>query len=404
MTQTKIKAMLAHKYNEDKADYPAFIQPKLDGVRCLFSAKGAFSRAGNQFMNVMHIEKALEPFFAKYPNAVVDGELYNHGLKDDFEKIISLVRKKKPTVQDVVEASQLTQYHVYDIASMEYATYTDRNLFCKMLYDDGIIEHDEYTIYNKWFHEFTDNLNLSHIIYVNADPEICFQRILKRNREGEIVDIDYLERLHIYHEKWLNKCEYPVHTIQGNYDTSQKQYATKETEWTKECSDIINKLLETSKENKNSLLYTLYFAGYCDSIKKSKNKGATSYIICNNNNEKITVSSKTIENENISNNLLEYYALIDALEYIISNNINNIIIKSNSLVVIKQLLGKYKIKNDVFRHLHDEVKKKLEKLQKYKLQHVIDNSNREAITLAENSYSQSCKLPKLFCSRSEPKI
>ena len=129
MTEMKIKAMLAHKYNEDKADYPAFIQPKLDGVRCLFSTKGAFSRTGNQFMNVMHIEKALEPFFAKYPNAVVDGELYNHGLKDDFEKIISLVRKKKPTVQDVVEASQLTQYHVYDIASMEYATYIDRNLF-----------------------------------------------------------------------------------------------------------------------------------------------------------------------------------------------------------------------------------------------------------------------------------
>ena len=129
MTQTKIKAMLAHKYNEDKANYPAFIQPKLDGVRCLFSAKGAFSRTGNQFMNVMHIEKALEPLFAKYPNIVVDGELYNHGLKDDFEKIISLVRKQKPTVQDIVEASQMTQYHIYDIASMEYATYTDRNLF-----------------------------------------------------------------------------------------------------------------------------------------------------------------------------------------------------------------------------------------------------------------------------------
>ena len=293
---------------------------------------------------------------------------------------------------------------IYDVLITERSVYTDRNLFCKMLYDDGIIEHDEYTIYNKWFHEFTDNLNLSHIIYVNADPEICFQRILKRNREGEIVDIDYLERLHIYHEKWLNKCEYPVHTILGNYDTSQKQYATKETEWTKECSDIINKLLETSKENKNSLLYTLYFAGYCDSIKKSKNKGATSYIICNNNNEKITVSSKIIENENISNNLLEYYALIDALEYTISNNINNIIIKSNSLVVIKQLLGKYKIKNDMIRQLHGEAIVLLGKIDKYKLQHVIDTSNREAITVAKNTYNQSCKLPKLFCSRSEPKI
>lgn len=133
MTETKIKAMLAHKYNEDKADYPAFIQPKLDGVRCLFTAKGGFSRAGNEFMNVMHIEKALEPFFAKHPNAILDGELYNHGLKDDFEKIISLVRKKKPTLDDMEEASELVQYHVYDIASMTIGNYTTRLNFINEL-------------------------------------------------------------------------------------------------------------------------------------------------------------------------------------------------------------------------------------------------------------------------------
>ncbi len=127
--QENIKAMLAHKYNEDKADYPAFIQPKLDGVRCLFTAKGAFSRANNQFMNVEHIEQALKPFFAKNPTAILDGELYNHGLKDDFEKIISLVKKKKPTDLDKAEAAQLVQYHMYDVASMTIATYVDRNLF-----------------------------------------------------------------------------------------------------------------------------------------------------------------------------------------------------------------------------------------------------------------------------------
>jgi len=129
MDQENIKAMLAHKYNEDKADYPAFIQPKLDGVRCLFTAKGAFSRADNQFMNVQHIEQALKPFFAKNPTAVLDGELYNHGLKDDFEKIISLVKKKKPTDNDRAEAAELVQYHIYDVASMTIGTYTDRYLF-----------------------------------------------------------------------------------------------------------------------------------------------------------------------------------------------------------------------------------------------------------------------------------
>ncbi len=127
--QENIKAMLAHKYNEDKADYPAFIQPKLDGVRCLFTAKGAFSRANNRFMNVEHIEQALKPFFAKNPTAVLDGELYNHGLKDDFEKIISLVKKKKPTDNDKAEAKELVQYHIYDVASMTIGTYTDRYLF-----------------------------------------------------------------------------------------------------------------------------------------------------------------------------------------------------------------------------------------------------------------------------------
>jgi DNA ligase-1 len=126
MAAEDIKAMLAHKYNPDKADYPAYIQPKLDGVRCLFTAKGAFSRTGKQFMNLRHIEVLLEAFFAANPNAVLDGELYNHELKDDFEKIISLVRKTKPTNEHRQEAAELVQYHVYDVPSMTIAGYSSR--------------------------------------------------------------------------------------------------------------------------------------------------------------------------------------------------------------------------------------------------------------------------------------
>ena len=55
----EIKPMLAHKYNPDKIQYPAYIQPKLDGVRCVFTKDGAFSRTGKQFMNVSHIEHDL---------------------------------------------------------------------------------------------------------------------------------------------------------------------------------------------------------------------------------------------------------------------------------------------------------------------------------------------------------
>ena len=126
MAEFEIKAMLAHKYNPDKADYPAYIQPKLDGVRCLFTAKGAFSRTGKQFMNLRHIEQQLKTFFAANPNAVLDGELYNHELKDDFEKIISLVRKTKPTAEHRQEAAELVQYHVYDVPTMTIAGYSSR--------------------------------------------------------------------------------------------------------------------------------------------------------------------------------------------------------------------------------------------------------------------------------------
>ena len=139
MTETKIKAMLAHKYNPDKADYPAYIQPKLDGVRCLFTKDGAFSRAGNQFMNVKHIEHDLKPVFNRYPNLILDGELYNHGLKDDFSKIISLVKKKKPTNEQRYEAELLVQYHMYDIASYPHATYEWRMHFINTLTDSAMV-------------------------------------------------------------------------------------------------------------------------------------------------------------------------------------------------------------------------------------------------------------------------
>ena len=111
-----IKPMLAHKYDDSRVDWsqPVYIQPKLDGVRCLFTKDGAYSRTGKQFKNIAHIELALIPFFQQQPDVVLDGELYNHELKHDFEKIISLVRKQKPTADDRLEAKKLVQFHVYD--------------------------------------------------------------------------------------------------------------------------------------------------------------------------------------------------------------------------------------------------------------------------------------------------
>ena len=111
------KPMLAQIYtdqNQINWDQPVYMQPKLDGVRCIFTKDGAFSRTGKRFMNVRHIEMELQDTFKHLPWITLDGELYNHNLRDNFEKIISLVRKQKPTYEDRYEARIWTQYHVYD--------------------------------------------------------------------------------------------------------------------------------------------------------------------------------------------------------------------------------------------------------------------------------------------------
>ena len=148
-----IKPMLAHKVNENKIDFSekVFIQPKLDGVRCIFTKDGAYSRTGKQFHNLRHIELRLERFFEKNPFAVLDGELYNHALRDDFEQIISLVRKQKPTDEDRRNAQHLIQYHVYDTIAegFNYESrlnwlLSSRNLWCNVVIPVETIQVNKY--------------------------------------------------------------------------------------------------------------------------------------------------------------------------------------------------------------------------------------------------------------------
>jgi DNA ligase-1 len=111
---TNFKVMLAHPVGKKEFDKDSFIQPKLDGVRCYITKNGAFSRNHKRFMNVQHILDELVPLFTKYPHIVLDGELYNHEYKDNFNKIISLVRKQTPSDAERNEA-KVIQFHNYDI-------------------------------------------------------------------------------------------------------------------------------------------------------------------------------------------------------------------------------------------------------------------------------------------------
>jgi deoxyadenosine/deoxycytidine kinase len=132
----------------------------------------------------------------------------------------------------------------------ERSIYTDKNVFAKMLYENGDIEDVNYQIYLKWFEEFStidiqntndtnhicdnddddkqDNDNgikpesksktsISGLIYVKAEPEVSYQRVLKRQREGENIPLEYLKNCHNYHENWLNEeKDIQILTLQAN--------------------------------------------------------------------------------------------------------------------------------------------------------------------------------------------
>ena len=134
------KPMLAYPVSNKPIDYNqlVFMQPKLDGVRCLIQYERrtqpredvvvAYSRTGKEWKNISHILQSLLPFFQANPDVILDGELYNHALKDDFEKIISCVRKQKPTDIDKAESRRLVQFHCYDIVN-ESITFDKRYKF-----------------------------------------------------------------------------------------------------------------------------------------------------------------------------------------------------------------------------------------------------------------------------------
>jgi DNA ligase-1 len=178
-----VKPMLAKKFGEDytptSVDYTkglVYSQPKLDGIRCIATQQGLFSRQGKSIVSAPHIHEALKPLFDKYPGLVFDGELYTDKLVNDFNKIISLTRKTKPTIEDLKESRELIQYHVYDLVAAQKTTkasFADRYEFL-----DGLIAE----------------LNSDYVALVETkkvrdtrDLDELFQVYLEMGYEGQMV-------------------------------------------------------------------------------------------------------------------------------------------------------------------------------------------------------------------------
>ncbi len=177
---TNFKVMLAHPVGKKEFDKDSFIQPKLDGVRCYITYHGAFSRNHKRFMNVQHITDELRPLFNKYPHVVLDGELYNHEYKDNFNKIISLVRKQSPSDAERKEA-KVIQFHNYDIFMPETPdnSFRYRNESIKNLHKEFTLQYcktvETYEVQNDvtarlMYYQFTNKQGYEGAILRNNKP------------------------------------------------------------------------------------------------------------------------------------------------------------------------------------------------------------------------------------------
>ena len=106
---------------------------------------------------------------------------------------------------------------------IERSIFTDKYCFAQNCYESGKMSLIEFNIYNKWHDWLSKKFNVTPdmYIYLQTTPEVCFNRIKKRNRSEESnIPIDYLEILHNKHEEWLLKENIPVLIINVSEDFS----------------------------------------------------------------------------------------------------------------------------------------------------------------------------------------
>ena len=198
----KFDPMLAGDYTKVKVKPTnGYSQPKLDGIRCIANSKGLWTRTGKPITSCPHIWEEVRDLLESNPNVTLDGELYNHELKQDFNKIVSLVRKTKFTDADLAESQRLVQYHVYDIhcSSNPDVTFSIRN-----------VELEEYVTNS--FEQYV-HLVPTTFCYNQDELDELYSSYMTDGYEGQMIRLD---------EKYENK--------RSKYLLKRKEFITEEFE------------------------------------------------------------------------------------------------------------------------------------------------------------------------------
>lgn len=211
--EKRFEVSLADKYPDrqerGKLDFPYIVEPKLDGCRAWMKlVDGQIvmkSRSHKEIVSCPHIKENefVKKFFETYPDAILDGELYNHDLKNDFNKIVSLVKKTKPKPEDLEESAKLVQYHCFDsyYPSEPQLLYTERKTrLLNILQQNNWVGHhfDDvnkdsfYLVGVGWVHHFIGGWKLESSYEVDNETlvEHYIKSAVNRGYEGIMLKKD----------------------------------------------------------------------------------------------------------------------------------------------------------------------------------------------------------------------
>lgn len=110
---------------------------------------------------------------------------------------------------------------VKPIRICERSVLTDKNVFVKNAIQNGMFDSLEKNCYGKWFDWLESKFQKkpTGIIYLRTSPEKCYERMKKRNREGEeTVSLEYLRDIHKRHDEWLINLPCPVLIVDNDAD------------------------------------------------------------------------------------------------------------------------------------------------------------------------------------------
>jgi len=83
-----------------------------------------------------------------------------------------------------------------------------------------------------------------------------------------------------------------------------------------------------------------------------------------------------------TNNVAEYQGLLAALEWCADKGATEVLVRSDSLLLVQQMKGRYKVKNEGLRPLHGQARLLVNRIGRVSFEHVRREQNRDADRLA----------------------